>query len=83
MPKAKLKLSADFQDRLQVAAQITDVKLLDGKKFGNTIVAEVGFRTPSELFELGREVASLPSDTKYVADVPKEVVATAAKTAKK
>lgn len=70
MPKTKLTIDEKYLDRLQGAAEICDVKLTDGKRFGTNIRVMATFRIPDDLFTLGREVEKLPVDFKFVEETP-------------
>ncbi len=54
MPKAKLKLDKEKFKKLALAANHADVTCYpDPEKVGDKIHAIIGYRTPSELVELG------------------------------
>ena len=68
MPKAKLKMSATEKGKLINAAELSDVTLTEIKTIGTEAIASVKFRSPSDLFSLGRYFAVVSNE------IPKEVV---------
>jgi hypothetical protein len=82
MPKAKLKIAKSDIEKLKVGAYLTDTKIEKGTAFGETAIVEVSVRDNSQLFELGKQVATLPADSK-LPEAPAEVATPAPAKGKK
>jgi hypothetical protein len=69
----KCKLQITNLGNLTEACELADVKLLDTKKVGKTILATVSFKNPSQLFYLGQYTQNIqPEPEKEIkADKPK------------
>lgn len=59
MPKGKLKIKSADLGNLKTAAELNDVVLGEGKNFGEHSVVEFSFKTPQQVFDLGRTVDTI------------------------
>ena len=58
MPKGKIKINTSDQKKLVLAAELNEVSLIgeESKTIGETLIAVVTFKTPSQLFQMGRDI---------------------------
>lgn len=71
MPKAKLKIASNEIGKLTNAAEFSDVQIGNGKKLGEVTLVEVSYRTPAQLFELGRYIDKVSNEVAAAPEVAK------------
>jgi hypothetical protein len=57
MAKIKLKYPTTDHKKVEVAAALCDVKIKDGMALGDQAITEVEYKTPADLFAMGRTIA--------------------------
>jgi hypothetical protein len=72
MANAKLKFTKGEEKKLSVAAAISGVEVEKTFSAGNTLVAEVRYRDPQNLIDLGRAIETINGNELDVLNTPKK-----------